>query len=55
MPPPLPAALVDRGRLCLLHAGDKINIIGVVLDGTALASTIGIQFGSGGSLTVAIA
>jgi hypothetical protein len=33
--------------------GDKINIIGVVLDGTALANTNGIVFNSGGSLTVA--
>jgi hypothetical protein len=33
-------------------ATDKINIIGVVLDGTALASTQGILFNSGGSLTV---
>jgi hypothetical protein len=33
-------------------ATDKINIIGVVLDGTAIASTTGIQFNSGGSLTV---
>src|SRR6202142_722511 len=32
--------------------GDKINIIGVVLDGTALATTTGIQFNSGGNLTV---
>jgi hypothetical protein len=34
------------------NAGDKINIIGVVLDGTAIASTTGIQFNSGGNLTV---
>jgi hypothetical protein len=33
-------------------ATDKINIIGVVLDGTAIANTTGIQFNSGGSLTV---
>src|ERR1700732_3744706 len=33
-------------------ATDKINIIGVVLDGTALTNTTGIQFNSGGSLTV---
>jgi hypothetical protein len=31
---------------------DKINIIGVVLDGTAVTNTTGIQFISGGSLTV---
>jgi hypothetical protein len=34
------------------NPGDKINIIGVVLDGTALASTIGIQFNTGGTLNV---
>ena len=34
------------------NAGDKINIIGVVLDGTAIANTTGIQFNSGGHLTV---
>jgi hypothetical protein len=34
------------------NTGDKINIIGVVLDGTAIASSIGIQFNSGGTLTV---
>jgi hypothetical protein len=33
-------------------ATDKINIIGVVLDGIAIANTTGIQFNSGGSLTV---
>jgi hypothetical protein len=33
-------------------ATDKINIIGVVLDGTAITNTTGIQFNSGGSLTV---
>ena len=33
------------------NAGDKINIIGVVLDGTAIGGTTGI-FISGGSLTV---
>ena len=31
---------------------DKINIIGVVLDGTGLANTQGILFNSGGTLTV---
>jgi hypothetical protein len=35
-----------------LGATDKINIIGVVLDGTAITNTTGIQFNSGGSLTV---
>jgi Right handed beta helix region len=34
------------------NPGDKINIIGVVLDGTALANTTGIQFNAGGSLIV---
>jgi Right handed beta helix region len=34
------------------NPGDKINIIGVVLDGTALTGTTGIEFSSGGRLTV---
>jgi hypothetical protein len=34
------------------NPGDKINIIGVVLDGTSLSGTAGIAFNSGGSLTV---
>src|SRR5271154_5648267 len=34
------------------NPGDKINIIGVVLDGTAIGNTNGILFNSGGSLTV---
>jgi hypothetical protein len=34
------------------NPSDKINIIGVVLDGTAVTNTSGIQFNSGGSLTV---
>jgi hypothetical protein len=34
------------------NSSDKINIIGVVLDGTALANTTGIAFDSGGTLTV---
>jgi Right handed beta helix region len=34
------------------NAGDKINIIGVVLDGIAITGTTGIQFNSGGTLTV---
>jgi hypothetical protein len=34
------------------NAGDKINIIGVVLDGTGIEYTNGIEFYSGGSLTV---
>src|SRR5271154_5550495 len=35
-----------------LGATDKINIIGVVLDGTNLTNTDGIRFNSGGSLIV---
>jgi Right handed beta helix region len=34
------------------NPGDKINIVGVVLDGTAIANTTGILFEGGGSLTV---
>jgi hypothetical protein len=34
------------------NPGDKINIIGVVLDGTAIANTFGINFVLNGSLTV---
>jgi hypothetical protein len=34
------------------NPGDTINIIGVVLDGTAIANTWGIKFNSGGSLIV---
>jgi hypothetical protein len=34
------------------NPGDKINIIGVVLDGTALPQTNGIAFISGGTMTV---
>ena len=34
------------------NPGDKINIIGVVLDGTNLGGTTSISFNSGGSLTV---
>jgi hypothetical protein len=34
------------------NTGDKINVIGVVLDGTNLATTTGIQFNSGGTLIV---
>jgi hypothetical protein len=34
------------------NPGDKINIIGVVLDGTSLSGTAGIAFHSGGSLIV---
>jgi len=34
------------------NAGDKINIIGVVLDGTAIANTTGIAFNARGNLTV---
>jgi Right handed beta helix region len=34
------------------NPGDRINIIGVVLDGTSLSGTAGIAFNSGGSLIV---
>jgi hypothetical protein len=34
------------------NPGDAINIVGVVLDGTNIAFTTGIQFNSGGSLTI---
>jgi hypothetical protein len=42
------------GNAITINAGstDKINIIGVVLDGTALAGTTGIKLMTGGSLTV---
>jgi hypothetical protein len=48
-------APVSGGNAITINAnpGDAINIIGVVLDGTALASTNGIVFNSGGILTVA--
>ena len=47
-------APVVNGNAITINAnpGDKINIIGVVLDGTFLGSTTGIAFTSGGSLTV---
>jgi hypothetical protein len=47
-------APIINGNAITINAntGDKINIIGVVLDGTALSGTTGIQFNSGGSLTV---
>jgi hypothetical protein len=48
-------AAVSGGAAITINAntGDNINIIGVVLDGIAIANTTGIQFnGSGGTLTV---
>jgi hypothetical protein len=47
-------APVSFGNAITINAnpGDNINIIGVVLDGTALSGTNGIIFNSGGSLTV---
>jgi hypothetical protein len=47
-------APIINGNAITINAntGDKINIIGVVLDGTALSGTTGIQFNSGGTLTV---
>jgi hypothetical protein len=46
-PGPGQAAIVSNA-----NPGDKINIIGVVLDGTAIGSATGILFNSGGSLIV---
>jgi hypothetical protein len=34
------------------NPGDKINIVGVVLDGTAITDTVGIQYTGGGILIV---
>jgi hypothetical protein len=47
-------APVSGGNAITINAGptDKINIIGVVLDGTALANTVGIQFNSGAELHI---
>jgi hypothetical protein len=47
-------APVNGGAAININAnpGDKINIVGVVLDGTALPGTNGIDFNSGGSLNV---
>jgi hypothetical protein len=47
-------AAVSGGAAITINAntGDKINIVGVVLDGINIASTTGIQFTSGGTLTV---
>ena len=36
----------------MANPGDKINIIGVVLDGTAIANYHRHQLNSGGSLTI---
>jgi hypothetical protein len=47
-------AAVSGSAAITIHAGpsDKINIIGVVLDGTALTQTTGIIYTSGGTLNV---
>jgi hypothetical protein len=47
-------APVANGNAIFINAGptDKINIIGVVLDGTAVTNTRGINFIAGGSLIV---
>jgi hypothetical protein len=47
-------APVSGGNAITINAnpGDRINIIGVVLDGTAIANTVGIQFNSGAELHV---
>src|SRR5271154_6647192 len=47
-----PAGISSSAITINASPGDKINIIGVVLDGTAIPATDGIQFTSGGSLTV---
>ena len=47
-----PAGISSSAITINANPGDKINIIGVVLDGTAIPATNGIQFNSGGSLTV---
>ena len=48
------APVAGQAAITINAAGatDKINIIGVVLDGTAIANAIGIRFNSGGTLTV---
>ena len=47
-------APVSGGNAITVNAGptDKINIIGVVLDGTAVANTTGIQFNTGAELHI---
>jgi hypothetical protein len=47
-----PPGVGDAAITISAGPNDKINIIGVVLDGAALANTTGIQFNSGGTLTV---
>jgi len=47
------AAVTGQAAITInANTGDKINIIGVVLDGLNIANTNGIVFNSGGSLTV---
>ena len=47
-------APVSGGNAITVNAGptDKINIIGVVLDGTAVANATGIQFNTGAELHI---
>jgi hypothetical protein len=47
-----PPGMFSSAITIAANPGDKINIIGVVLDGTGVFNTTGIQFNSGGSLTV---
>ena len=47
------APVTDQAAITVnANPGDKINIIGVVLDGTALTGTTGILFTSGGTLNL---
>jgi hypothetical protein len=47
------APALDQAAITInANPGDKINIIGVVLDGTAIGNTNGIKFNTGGTLTV---
>jgi hypothetical protein len=49
---PPPGGSFSASVIIHANAGDKINIIGVVIDGTNSPDNAGIQFTSGGSLTV---
>jgi hypothetical protein len=49
---PPPGGSFSASIIINANAGDKINIIGVVLDGASSPDNAGIQFTSGGSLTV---
>jgi hypothetical protein len=47
-----PAGVAGSAITINANPGDAINIIGVVLDGTGISNTNGINFNSGGTLTV---